>query len=87
MEHAEKHVEHAEKHVEHAGTGIRPHKPRWQADQQHNINRTGTLLLMAEEKARGSFVITVLTCAIGMNDTLTSIKELPFSCFPSLKEG
>ena len=38
----------------HTGTGKRPRKPSSQAEQQRSLNSAGTLLLMAENKARGS---------------------------------
>ena len=79
----EKHMEHAEKHMEHAGTG----RQSLQAEQQHNVNSAGTLVLMAEKKIVG-LVIAVLAGAVWMNDALRSIKELPFPASqPSMKVG
>ena len=49
-----------------------------QAWQQHNVNSANTSLLKVE-KSEG-FVIAILARAARMND-------LPFFCFPSLKEG
>ena len=81
VEHAEKHVKHTENHVEHAGTGRGSRKP----SKQHNVNRAGTSLLMAERKQRARHCC--FSSAVRMNDAPKSIKELSFSYFPSLNEA
>ena len=71
-------VEHTEKHKEHTRTGKRPRKLSSQAEQQHNVNSAGILLLKAE-KSEG-LIIAVLASAVWKNDAHRNIKELPFDC-------
>ena len=65
--------------MEHA----RDEKKASQAEQQHNINSAGTLLLIAE-KSKG-LVTAVLTSADRINDALRSTKELLFFLLPTPK--
>ena len=67
--------------MKHAVTGERPHKLSSQVEQQHNVNSAGTSLLMVERKTSGSSLL------FWPDDALRSIKELPFSCFPSLHDS
>ena len=84
MEHAEGHVEHAEKHVEHAAAVKQPLKRSSQAEQQHNLNRAGTSLLMAVKK-QGT-PCCFCQCRLGERCP-KKCKELPFPCFPTLNQG
>ena len=57
-----------------------------QAHQQRDVNSAGHTVTDGEKKSEG-LVTAALASAVRVNNTPRSIKELPFSHFPSLNEG